>query len=139
MTKITADAFTNPSSILPLVELRPNDFELQRKDLLIHQVGNVLQSLRTQLVSFENFENEFDQVFKHKKLQQKRQELLKKLSDEYLSNYPEYEGRVKVLRELKYIDEEDRGNCEANFFLIYILTKKLLNYIIFKYPSSSDS
>ena len=112
------EVHSNPEIILPYAELKLNKFELQTEDIKLHETGKLLLPLKEEILSFSNFEEEFDQVFKHKELQQKKLELLKALSDEYLGNYPEYESRVKVLRELKYIDHEDRGMVEEFFAVV---------------------
>lgn len=113
LNKISLEANENEAALLPCVELKLNNFEQQRKNITLHDTGNKISSITNKLTSEPNFEEEFEQVFKHKELQQKKQELLKSLSDEYLGNYPEYESRLNVLRELNYIDHEDRGEILA--------------------------
>lgn len=93
------------------MELKLASFELQTQELLLqlNDIEQTLMAIIYQIEDMPNFQDEFEQVLKFKELAQKKQQLVKKLSDEYLSNYPEYDSRVKVLKELNYIDHEDRG------------------------------
>lgn len=75
----------------------------------LHHICQKLQEIQDRLGDMPNLEEEFYQVFKYKELEQKKYELLKGLSDECLGNYREYEQRLAVLKELDYIDREDRG------------------------------
>ncbi|XP_058790896.1 superkiller complex protein 2 isoform X2 [Phymastichus coffea] len=138
LIKITTETFSNPSFLFPFVELKLNCFELQTKDLTLHEVAKNLEEIKNRIVMDSNFEEEFEQVFKHKELEQKQQDLFKTLSDEYLSNYPEYEARVKVLRELKYIDSEDRVTLKGRVALEMgtyeiLLTELVLDNILTNY------
>lgn len=111
MTKISFEVQENPGLIQSYAELKMSNFDLQTQESLL-QLNDIEQTLLAiihEIEDMDNFEEEFEQVLYVKELMQKKQMLIKKLSDEYLSNYPEYESRVKVLKELNYIDHEDRG------------------------------
>ncbi|XP_014209081.1 helicase SKI2W [Copidosoma floridanum] len=117
LCKLSKDVHKKSDVILPYLELKLNKFELQTKIIELNTLGNVLHTVISKIGDISNFEKEFHQVFQHKELEQKKQMLLKRLSDEYLGNYPEYESRVKVLRELKYIDHEDRVTLKGRVAL----------------------
>lgn len=111
LLKISLEVHQNPNIILPYVELKLASFELQTQESLLELTDHeqTLLAIIHQVEDMPNFEEEFEKVLKYKELMQKKQLLIRKLSDEYLSNYPEYESRVKVLKELNYIDNDDRG------------------------------
>ncbi|CAG4986723.1 unnamed protein product, partial [Colias eurytheme] len=54
-----------------------------------------------------NFKNEFAIVYERKQAERKRDKYKRLLSFESLALYPDYQGRLLVLRELNYIDEHD--------------------------------
>ena len=124
LIKLSNEVQQNPSVILPYIELKLTVFELQRKDIQLHESGKLLHSVKHKINDTPNFEEEFDKVFEYKELQEKKQEFLKKLSDKSLANYSEYESRISVLRELKYIDNEDRGKTMCflltTFFIFHL-------------------
>jgi superfamily II RNA helicase len=109
LIKITLEVHENSSVILPYIELKRSDFYLQQKDKLLQDKGNELSIFKDKIESIPNFEDKFYKIFKQKELEQKKQELLSKLSVKNFENYSEYESRVKVLKELNYIDNEDQG------------------------------
>ncbi|KAJ8672979.1 hypothetical protein QAD02_004240 [Eretmocerus hayati] len=117
LNKISLGINDDSTVILPYVELKLNNIELHGKDLMLNEVARSLMAIKDRIISTPNFEEEFHQVFINKELQQKKQELMNKLSDAYLSNYPEYESRVKVLKELNYIDHEDRVTLKGRVAL----------------------
>ncbi|OXU24095.1 hypothetical protein TSAR_004469 [Trichomalopsis sarcophagae] len=131
------------SVIQPFLELKIQcmdikDLDLQNKVALLYHIYQMLKPIQDKLEGTTNLDQEFCQVFKYKELEQKKQELLKRLGDEYLGNYPEYESRLAVLKELDYIDREDRvtlkgrvalemGTCEI-FLTELVLDNVLTNW-----------
>ncbi|XP_077301021.1 superkiller complex helicase subunit twister [Arctopsyche grandis] len=53
-----------------------------------------------------NFENEFPAVFERKQIEWKYNEMERMLSTEGMSLYPEYQKKLQVLKELRYIDSQ---------------------------------
>ncbi|KAL7296485.1 hypothetical protein TKK_0009926 [Trichogramma kaykai] len=120
LKKLSHEVQHNPNLLQPFLDLRLSNnynFEIQTRNILMGSFIQQLFELRNSISKINNFEEEFDKVFKYKELQLKKIDLLKKLSDEYLSNYPEYVSRVQVLRELKYIDHEDRVTLKGRVAL----------------------
>nr|CAD7444208.1 unnamed protein product [Timema bartmani] len=86
--------------------------EMQIKDAsLLTKLARV-NELKAQLYDFEctriaNFEQQFEEVFRSKQLEEKREYLKMMQSDKSLSLYPEYMNRVNVLQALKYVDRNN--------------------------------
>nr|CAD7586424.1 unnamed protein product [Timema genevievae] len=88
--------------------------EMQIKDAsLLTKLARV-NELKARLYDFEctriaNFEQQFEEVFRSKQLEEKREYLKMMQSDKSLSLYPEYMNRVNVLQALKYVDRNNAG------------------------------
>lgn len=85
------------------------------KDLELFQQLEVLKFKHTKLVSMlhhtkiANFEEQFVSVFKRKHLEAKLKKLEFQLSSGSLMLYEDYKSRIEILKQLKYVDEENRG------------------------------
>lgn len=112
LERLHFEALENLGILHPYVELKFHQFELQNQAIQMHDIYKAIENIAE--TQDPNFEEEFDKVFQYKELQQRKFELSKRLSDEYLDNYPEYQSRVKLLKELKYIDDDDRGKKLSN-------------------------
>ncbi|KAJ8924217.1 hypothetical protein NQ315_007008 [Exocentrus adspersus] len=111
--KLTLLANSNSSSTNKLeylhyiVDLKVNDPELYRnllemynlKDKIIDQLPN------TQI---PNFEQQFMTVFRRQFLEDKKKNLEFKLSNASLLLYPDYENRIALLKQLNYVDNQNR-------------------------------
>ncbi|XP_012275603.1 helicase SKI2W [Orussus abietinus] len=64
-----------------------------------------------------NFEIDFQEVFKRKQLEKLMNDIRFRLSDESLFHYSDYMNRVQILKDLKYIDEDDRVSLKGRVAL----------------------
>lgn len=74
-------------------------------------------------VSVHNFEQNFNEVFERKHLEDKKKMLELELSDGSMALYPEYMKRIQVLKELKFVDENRQGEfrnlqCVLKFIIL---------------------
>lgn len=89
--------------------------DLKIDDALLYEVIVILNKMKENLrdligsIQIPNFEEHFLSVFTKKSLEDKRNQLKFKLSNNSLTLYPEYESRILLLQELKYVDSQNRG------------------------------
>nr|CAI5856094.1 unnamed protein product [Callosobruchus analis] len=62
-----------------------------------------------------NFEQQFSTVFERKFLEERKKNLEFKLSNASLSLYPDYENRIELLRQLYYVDDQNRVQLKGRF------------------------
>ncbi|KAM3962423.1 superkiller complex helicase subunit twister [Aphomia sociella] len=76
---------------------------------LLDDMAEYEEKLRAQKkhTDIANFKTEFAIVYERKQTERKRDKYKRLLSFENLALYPDYQRRLLVLRELKYIDEHD--------------------------------
>lgn len=77
---------------------------MQYIDLLENELSTILP-----YTNVAGFQNDFNVVYEQKQLQRKIEELQFKNSNKNLSLYPDYCNKLKVLRDLAYIDNLDEG------------------------------
>lgn len=102
------------------ITLKANDEAPAYVDLKINDVAlqddvNTHKYYKRQLESYDfreiaNFEDSLYYVFTRMELEAKRIELEDKLSCRGLMHYNDYVGILNILKQLNYIDEDDRGN-----------------------------
>jgi len=120
LSKLTLD---NPEGLVGFDYRR----DLKTKDIDIVQQLESVEVMRKKLledfvcVNCESFQAHFDQTAFNHKVRKEFQELRFRLSDESLQLLPEYDQRLNVLKELKYVDRETgavqlkgRISCEIN-------------------------
>ncbi|XP_071447333.1 superkiller complex protein 2 [Hetaerina americana] len=86
--------------------------DLGIKDIKMFRIIEPIMALKSELSKFDfsqalNFEDQFKILFKKKWLEDRKSKLEFMKSHESLSLYPEYCARVRVLRELQYIDQNN--------------------------------
>ncbi|XP_065206278.1 superkiller complex protein 2 [Planococcus citri] len=94
------------SNFIRITDFRIADFEL-------HEIIYNLESKRFHLDSYvmkediSDFETVFKKIFKVRQKEAKKEKLKHLLSEKGLLSYQEYKQKVAVLKELKYINDED--------------------------------
>ena len=90
-------------------------------------------------VQCDQFQSHFDQTAFNCAVRREFQELRYRLSDESLQLLPEYDQRLNVLKELKYVDRDTgavqlkgRISCEINNHELMIT--ELILQVIMEYP-----
>lgn len=113
LTKLTITVTGNNTSQINYLDFL-EDLKINDQDLYI-QICN-LNSLKENVkslvsnIQIPNFENQFLHVFNRKFLEDKVERYKFELSDASMSLYPDYVNRIKLLKELKYVDSQNRGN-----------------------------
>lgn len=70
----------------------------------------------TKCTEISNFEEQFEIVFNRNELENKKMELQLQLSDKGLSLYPDYTNAVALLKDLGYIDNDNRSWYRVIFY-----------------------
>lgn len=117
LTTISLDAVANSETIEPFVELKLNDSSLAPRIRYLDNLRKKLDAITCTHIA--NLEEQFEAVFKRKEMEVRREMLSFRLSHESLSLYPEYTNKVGVLRALRYIDDDERGD-DKNVKSIFI-------------------
>ena len=120
LSKLTLD---NPEGLVGFDYRR----ELKTKDIDIVQQLESVEIMRKKLhedfvcVNCQQFQSHFDQTAFNCQVRKEFQELRYRLSDDSLQLLPEYDQRLNVLKELRYVDRETgavqlkgRISCEIN-------------------------
>lgn len=108
------------------------------KDLELFQQLEVLKFKHTKLVSMlhhtkiANFEEQFVSVFKRKHLEAKLKKLEFQLSSGSLMLYEDYKSRIEILKQLKYVDEENRVNLKGQFSCRIGMNELLITELVFR-------
>lgn len=111
-------AHRDPKILLPYVQLTLNNPDmLTRLKYMYHLIERLTEFNCTQI---PDFEEQFQKVFLRNEMERKRADLRLKLSAEGLALYPEYVNRVNILKDLGYIDTDDRGERHYSCFRIRI-------------------
>lgn len=119
---LSLNAARDSSILKPYVEMKLNynlDTKLQNLIQLKQMISNV------NCTKISNFEEQFKIVFERNELENKKKKLQLRLSDEELILFPEYTNAVALLKELGYIDHDERGILQCYFRRI-VNTRKLL-------------
>lgn len=108
LLRLSLDAAKDPKVLLPFTEMVINGIDLKPKEQKLKDLKRTLDSFA--MTQAENFEEHFKEAFCRKELEEERKELMVKLSDNNLRDYPDYESRVNILKILGYIDQDERGS-----------------------------
>jgi ABC-type phosphate transport system auxiliary subunit len=106
LTSLSFNASTDARILQPYIEpSSKDDFQLriQHRDKLKANLHNM------KCTKIPNFEEQFRPVFERNQLEDKKRQLQLKLSDEGMALYPEYLNMVALLKQFKYIDNDERG------------------------------
>ena len=83
------------------------NYDVDRKLYYLFDLKDAVDNVKcTEMI---NFEEQFEAVYKRSELESEKNKLQLKLSDEGLSLYPEYANAVALLKDLGYIDNDERG------------------------------
>ena len=101
-----------------------NDIDLKSKEEELKELKQKLSSFL--ITQTDNFEEQFEVVFRRKELEEKRKKLLKELSGEQLRDYPDYQSRLEILKILGYVDKDERGLYWkfGDLYIVKLLNKK---------------
>lgn len=110
---LSLNANRDPAVLQPYTEMKLNyDLEMNMQRLL--DLKKAVYDMKCMEIS--NFEEQFEIVFDRNELENKKKMLQLKMSDEALSLYPEYTNAVALLKELGYIEHDERGWCCTIYF-----------------------
>lgn len=96
----------NSSTLKPYLEMKMN-YDVDRKLQHLFDLKKAVYDMKCREIL--NFEEQFEIVYERSELESKKNKLQLKLSDEGLSLYPEYTNAVALLKNLGYIDNDERG------------------------------
>ncbi|RZB54411.1 helicase SKI2W, partial [Asbolus verrucosus] len=88
--------------------------DLKVNEQKIHEELKIMYNIKDKLIDhlpstqIPNFEQQFSSVFTRTFLERKREDLKHFLSSASLSLYPDYENRIELLRNLNYVDTQNR-------------------------------
>ena len=94
------------------------EFFKSSQDIHKLEQNNKIKQLKEELKVIEpytdipNFTQEFAVVFDRMQLEKKLKDLKFKVSPESMSLYPDYQNKLNVLAELKYIDQMHQGRFD---------------------------
>lgn len=107
--KITMSAKSQLSYLHLIQDLKVNEHKIHDDLQVVYKFKDVLID-HLPSTQIPNFEQQFSSVFTRTFLERKRDDLKHYLSSASLSLYPDYENRKELLRTLKYVDNQNRGN-----------------------------
>lgn len=103
---LSLKAYRNSSVLQPYLQMKMN-YDIDMKLNHLCELAKAMYDINcTEIV---NFEEQFEVVYERSELESERNKLQLKLSDEGLSLYPEYTNAVALLKDLGYIDNDERG------------------------------
>lgn len=103
---LSLKAYRDSSVLQPYLQMRMN-YDIDMKLNHLCELEKAMYDINcTEIVSFEEH---FEVVYERSELESERNKLQLKLSDEGLSLYPEYTNAVALLKDLGYIDNDERG------------------------------
>lgn len=106
LISLSFNAAANVQILWPYIEpSSKNDFQLRIKHR--DKLKAKLNDMRC--MEIPNFEEQFRPVFERNQLEDKKRQLQLKLSDEGMALYPDYLNMVALLKQLRYIDNDERG------------------------------
>ncbi|XP_011306094.1 helicase SKI2W [Fopius arisanus] len=123
-------AVSRPEVLQPYVQASVSDPELLKRTQYLTRLHRQIQDMKVTEIS--NLPEHFEEVFARKELERRRRDLLFQLSDESMALYPEYVSRVEVLKELGYIDTDDRITLKGRVALDMGTHELLLTEIIYR-------
>ncbi|XP_017891371.1 helicase SKI2W [Ceratina calcarata] len=126
---VSLNASRDESILQPYTEMKMNyDVDMKVKTLLDLKKAVYAMTCSKML----NFEEQFEVVFERSELESKKNKLQLKLSDEGLSLYPEYTNAVALLRDLGYIDNDERVALKGRVALQMGSNELLITELILK-------
>lgn len=99
--------FTLSETDVQYIEFAPDDLELSILLKHLYVLESAISNLRNTL-RIPNFKQNFRLIFERKSLEDDLKRLEYSESHKSLSLMPEYENRIKVLQELRYVDQQRR-------------------------------
>ena len=128
-------AVQNAQILYPFVVLVTNNPELRMRVNYVNTLEQKLASLSSCLV--HDFEEQLKLIYSRNQMERTRADLKLKLSAEGLALYPEYVNRVNILKDLGYIDRDDRGTYTLVIKLFFPCLEFHLIVFFFSHPKRS--
>ncbi|KAI4466855.1 atp-dependent rna and dna helicase [Holotrichia oblita] len=79
-----------------------------------------------------NFEDQFASVFRRRSLEEEKRHLMFSLSNASLSLYPDYESRINLLKELKYVDNQNQITMKGRVSCGMGMNELIITELVFK-------
>ncbi|KAI4466930.1 atp-dependent rna and dna helicase [Holotrichia oblita] len=83
-------------------------------------------------VQMPNFEDQFASVFRRRSLEEEKRHLMFSLSNASLSLYPDYESRINLLKELKYVDNQNQITMKGRVSCGMGMNELIITELVFK-------
>ena len=126
---LSLNANRDPTVLQPYTEMTLNyDLDMNVQRLL--DLKKAVYDMKCMEIS--NFEEQFEIVFDRNELENKKKMLQLKMSDEALSLYPEYTNAVALLKELGYIEHDERVALKGRVALQMGSNELLITELILK-------
>ncbi|XP_063988290.1 superkiller complex protein 2 [Diachasmimorpha longicaudata] len=106
LNSLSLQALRTPTVLEPYVEGLVSNPEMIKRSKNMIKLQKQIHDVKA--IDIPNFEEHFEEVFARNELETRRRNLQFQLSDESMALYPEYVNRVEVLKQLGYIDTDDR-------------------------------
>ncbi|GAB1863836.1 Helicase SKI2W [Camponotus japonicus] len=129
LTSLSFNAAANAQILCPYIEpVSKSDFQLRIKhrDKLKAKLNDM------KCIEIPNFEEQFRPVFERNQLEDKKRQLQLKLSDEGMALYPDYLNMVALLKQLKYIDSDERVALKGRVALQMGSNELLITELVLK-------
>ncbi|XP_076748700.1 superkiller complex helicase subunit twister [Xylocopa sonorina] len=126
---LSLNASCNPSILQPYIKMKLN-YDISMKVQHLYSLKTNVSDMKcTEML---NFEEHFKIVFERSELENKKNKLQLKLSDEGLSLYPDYTNAVAFLKDLGYIDNDERVALKGRVALQMRSNELLITELILK-------
>ncbi|KAG6800914.1 helicase SKI2W [Apis mellifera caucasica] len=126
---LSLNASHNSSILKPYLEMKMN-YDVDRKLQHLFDLKKAVYDMKCREIL--NFEEQFEIVYERSELESKKNKLQLKLSDEGLSLYPEYTNAVALLKDLGYIDNDERVALKGRVALQMGNNELLITELILK-------
>ncbi|XP_043272709.1 helicase SKI2W [Venturia canescens] len=123
-------AVQNPRILEPYVQSTLNNPNMRTQ--LNYMYNLVAKLSKFNCTQVPDFEEQFEKVFLRNELERERADLRLKLSAEGLALYPEYINRVNILKDLNYIDTDDRVTLKGRVALDMGTHELLITELVYR-------
>lgn len=126
---LSLNAFRDSSVLKPYLKMKMN-YDVGKKLRHLLDLKEAVDNMKcTEMI---NFEEQFEVVYERSELESEKNKLQLKLSDEGLSLYPEYANAVALLKDLGYIDNDERVALKGRVALQMGNNELLITELILK-------
>lgn len=121
LTKLTQRVHSDADvNYFTIADFHISDLDLT-EEIKMLDVKKKNLDLHVNFTKIANFSEQFAIVYKRKHLEEKVEHLSFMISHRSLTLYPEYLSRIEVLKELNYIDDQNRGKLieQINILILF--------------------